>query len=173
MLFRLGSKTVGNVTVIVDAGRAFDFLAWYRPLTLSSPLSERPDLARVRSSSSWKLGRPGTARRPHLKGLGLEKIGTVRVDSEKFQRSFPSLPSGASAAINDVPIDRALTVGSHVGETFISERALQKSPGGLARLPDLIRAATEGYEKLRPIREKGGLQARREATISGLDQILS
>ncbi len=42
-----------NAAVIVSAGRAFDFLAWYRPLTLASPFSGRPDLAQLRSASFW------------------------------------------------------------------------------------------------------------------------
>jgi hypothetical protein len=162
-----------NAAIIVDAGHAFDFLAWYRPLTLSTPLSERPDLAGLRSASSWILGGPVTASRADFKRLGLEKIGKVAVDSEKLHRFFPSLPSGVRAAINDIRINRALSVGSHVGETYISERALQKAPGGLARLPDLITEATETYEKLRPMREKEELRARREPGISSLDQILS
>jgi hypothetical protein len=161
-----------SATLIADAGHAFDFLAWYRPVTLPTPLNERPDLARLQSASPWILRRPGTASRADLKHLGLEKIGRVPVDSEKLQLSFPSLPSGAGAAINDVRIERALSVGSHVGETFISVRALQKANGSLARLPDLIREATERYEKLRPMREKEELQARREPTISSLDEIL-
>jgi hypothetical protein len=162
-----------NAAIIADSGHAFGFLAWYRPLTLPTPLNERPDLARLRSASSWILRGPGTASAVDLKRLGLEKIGRVPVDSEKLQRSFPSLPSGANAAINDRRIERELSVGSHVGETFISVRALQKAPGGLARLPDLIREATERYEKLRPMREKEELGTRREPAISNLDEILS
>lgn len=162
-----------NAAIIVDRGHAFGFLPWYRPATLPVPLNERPDLARLRSASSWILRRPVTASRADFKRLGLEKIGMTPVDSEKLHRSFPSLPPGMGAAINDIRIKGALSVGSHVGQSYISERALQRAPGGLARVPDLIREATERYEKLRPMREKEDLRARREARISGLDQILS
>lgn len=160
-----------NAAITADRGRAFGFLAWYRLVTLAIPLSQRPDLARLRSASPWMLRRPVTASRTDFKRLSLEKIGSTPVDSEKFHRSFPSRPSGVSAAINDIRIKHALNVVSQIGQTFISERALQNAPGGLARLPDLIRQATERYEKLRPMREKEGLRARREPTISSLDDI--
>jgi len=162
-----------NAAAIVSAGRAFDFLAWYRPLTLASPVSERPDLAQLRSASVWVLKGAGTARTIDLKRLGVEKIGTVPVDSEKLKRAFPGLHSGAGAAISNRSIERELTVGSCLGETFISERALQRTPDGLTKLSDLIKEATERYAKLRAFREKANsLPAQREPTISNLHEIL-
>ena len=162
-----------NAVVIVSAARAFDFLAWYRPLILASPVQEKPDLARLRSAPLWLLKRPGTCRAVDLKRLGMEKIGTVQVDSEKLRRSFPGLPSGTSAVIDNRSVERELSVGSHLGQTYISEKALQKTPDGLSKLPDLIRKATESYEKLQALREKpGGLGRRQDPTISSLDDIL-
>src|ERR1700722_7096016 len=162
-----------NAAVIVGAGRAFDFLAWYRPLTVRSPIREKPDLARLGSAVFWILRGAGTAKTTDLQRLGLEKIGTVSVDSDKLKRSFPTLPPGASAAISNSSIERELSVGSHTGETFISEKALQRMPGGVARLPDLIKEATQRYENLRASREKAKKPAgRSEAIISSLDEIL-
>jgi len=162
-----------NAVVIVSAARAFDFLAWYRPLTLASPLSEKPDLVHLRSATLWMLKRPGTCRAIDLKRLGMEKIGSVRVDSEKLKRTFPVQPSGTAAAIDNRSIEHELSVGSHLGETFISERALQKTPEGLSKLPDLIKGATETYEKLRALRGRPtGLGGRQNPTISSLDDIL-
>jgi hypothetical protein len=162
-----------NAVVIVSAARAFDFLAWYRPLTLASPVKEKSDLSRLRSAPLWVLKRPGTCRAVDLKRLGMEKIGTVQVDSDKLRRSFPELPSGISAVITNRSFESELSVGSHVGQSYISEKALRKTPDGLNKLPDLIRKATESYEKLRTLREKpGGLGGRQDPTIASLDDIL-
>lgn len=76
------------------------------------------------------------------------------MDSEKLTHSFPVLPSGIRAVIENHSIDRELTVGSNLGQTYISEKALRKTPNGLSRLPDLIRKATENYEKLQAQIEK-------------------
>ncbi len=35
--------------LIIDAGRVFDFLAWYRPLTLVAAQPEKPNLERLLS----------------------------------------------------------------------------------------------------------------------------
>lgn len=95
------------------------------------------------------------------------------MDSEKLKRAFPGLHSGASAAISNRSIEHELTVGSQLGETFISERALQRTPDGLTKLPNLIKESTERYEKLRASRKKeNSLPARREPTISSLHEIL-
>lgn len=95
----------------------------------------------------------------HLYGNSSQTPGhgedcTVQVDSEKLTHSFPVLPSGIRAVIENRSIDRELTVGSNLGQTYISEKALRKTPNGLSWLPDLIRKATENYEKLQAQIEK-------------------
>lgn len=164
-----------NAAVIVSAERAFDFLAWYRPLTLAAALTEKPDLAQLRSATSWRLKSPGTCKATDLKRLGMEKIATVRFDTEKLKSAFPALPSGANAAINDRSIARELSVdGSRLGETFISEKALQKTPDGLKKLPELIREASERYVKLQATRGQTERRPhRQQRTLSRLDEILS
>jgi hypothetical protein len=163
-----------NAMVVASAERAFDFLAWYRPLILASPVKEKPQLSQLRSFSRWILRPPGTCRAVDLKRLCVEKIGTVRVDSEKLKRSFPTLPAGTRAALDNRSIERELTVGSHVGQSYISEKALKKSPDGLSKLPELIRKATENYEKMRALRERPkGLGGRQDPSIAILDEILS
>lgn len=162
-----------NATIIVSAARAFDFLAWYRPLTLASALSEKPDLFRLQSTPSWVLKSPGTCKALDLKRWGMEKIATVRMDSEKLKSAFPTLPSGENAAINNRTIDLSIR-GSRLGVTFISERALQKSPDGLKKLPDLIKEATERYERMHASTEQvGRLGGGEEPGLSRLDDILS
>jgi hypothetical protein len=83
-----------NAAVIVSAGRAFNFLAWYRPLTLPLPLSEKPDLTQLRSASPWLLRGAGTAKAIDLKRLGFENIGRIPVNGEKLKLFFPPCVPG-------------------------------------------------------------------------------
>lgn len=67
-----------SAVVIVSAERAFDFLVWYRPLTLARPVSEKPDLLQLQSTPLWMLKSPCTCTAIHLKRLGMEKIARYR-----------------------------------------------------------------------------------------------
>lgn len=44
-----------SAMVIVDRGRAFDFLAWYRPLTISRATAHKPTLEELRGQVLWSL----------------------------------------------------------------------------------------------------------------------
>jgi hypothetical protein len=75
--------------VVVDRGRAFDFLTWYTPVMISAPAPEKPAFAMLRSITSWVLRRPGTCSPVHFKRLELERIGSVPIDPIKLARAFP------------------------------------------------------------------------------------
>jgi hypothetical protein len=162
-----------NAAVMVAAERAFGFLAWYRPLTLASTLSEEPDFNRVRSAAPWILKGPGTCKRADLKRLAMKKIGTVPIDREKLMRAFPSMRPGTRAALSDRSIDRELGIGTGIGQTYIYAAKLRKTPEGQAKLRDLAQEATERYEKIRAREASGPPTARRDPTIPSLDEILS
>jgi hypothetical protein len=92
-----------SVTVIVDRGRAFDFLVWYRPL-IAAAMTEKPTMLALRGVPSWKLERAGTCSASHFKKMELEKIGMLPIDREKLTRTFREMRPGISAAINDISI---------------------------------------------------------------------
>jgi hypothetical protein len=94
--------------VVVDRGRAFDFLAWYTPVTISAPTPEKPALAMLRSITPWVLKNPGTCSPVHFKRLELERIGSVPLDPIKLARFFPSMYPGTRAAIDDISITNTL-----------------------------------------------------------------
>jgi hypothetical protein len=96
--------------VLVDRGRAFDFLVWYTPLTISAPMPEKPTFATLRFIPSWVFKRPGTCSPVHFKRLELEKIGSLTIDREKLARAFPTMKPGTSAAIDDISIANALGI---------------------------------------------------------------
>ena len=117
--------------VIVDCGRAFDFLAWYRPLTVAAAMAEKPALAALTGDLLWKLGRPGTCTAAHFKRMGLEKMGTFAVDPEKLTAWFGEFRPGTSAAVSDISIANQISVGPYSRAERIAE------PGNLASVrPD-------------------------------------
>jgi hypothetical protein len=99
--------------VILDCGRAFEFLSWYRPLTLATAVVDRPTPYSLRGDLFWRLEGPGTCSPTHFKRMELEKIGNVPVDSEKIGAVFPGLRPGVSAAISDISIANRLNVAPH------------------------------------------------------------
>lgn len=100
--------------VLVDRGRAFDFLAWYRPLTVSTATVEKPALATLSAGVSWKLAWPGTCSSVHFKRMELEPLGTLPVDRDKLQRLFGKLWPGTRQAISDISICNELNVGAPI-----------------------------------------------------------
>lgn len=100
-----------GTAVIVEAGREFDFLAWYRPLTMANALSTKPDMQKIMTDQVWALRIPGTCSASHFKKMRLGKIGSVAIDSEKVRQLFPKEPTGRSAAVNDISIANRFSVG--------------------------------------------------------------
>jgi hypothetical protein len=110
--------------VIVEAGHEFDFLAWYRPLTIANAMGAKPGLAQTLANELWVLRLPGTCSASHFKKMRMERVGAVTIDREKLDRHFPQRPTGRSAAVNDVSIANRLSTGP----AFPTERI--HLPGG-------------------------------------------
>lgn len=105
--------------VIVDRGRAFDFLSWYRPVTISRATVQKPVLEELRGDVLWRLTRPGTCSPLHFKRMEFEKIGAVPVDNDKLGRSFPNMRPGTSAAISDISIANGINVAPYATEVVM------------------------------------------------------
>jgi len=99
-----------SAAVIVETGRAFDFLTWYRPLTVESAFTSTPGIQELRAASPWLLRSPGTCSPIHFKRLELKKLASLHVDAAKLNARFPNLRPGTSKAINDVSIANELSV---------------------------------------------------------------
>jgi len=117
-----------SAMVIIDCGRAFDFLAWYRPLTLGRAMPEKPSLAALKGDLIWRLARPGTCTAPHFKRMGIEKIGAIALDRDKLATNFGELRPGISAAVGDISIANQISVGPYMPPERMGE------PGKLASL---------------------------------------
>jgi hypothetical protein len=100
-----------SALVIVDRGRAFDFLSWYRPLTLATATVEKPTFEGLRGDVLWKLERAGTCSPVHFKRMELEKIATLSIDNDRLRRLLPVMPPGTVEAIEDISLANAMNVG--------------------------------------------------------------
>jgi hypothetical protein len=100
--------------VVADRGRAFDFLSWYRPLTIATATVQKPTLTELRGEVLWRLERAGTCSPAHFKRMELERIGALTIDKDKWRRRFPVMPPGTFEAIDDVSLANALSVGPSI-----------------------------------------------------------
>jgi hypothetical protein len=115
-----------SAVLIVERGRAFDFLTWYRPLTVVAALAQRPALEALLGEVAWTLRRPGTCSQVHLKRIELESIGCMAIDHDKLVSAFPPLPRGTAAAVSDISIANQLDVGPDAAHLI----AKPGQPGG-------------------------------------------
>ena len=120
--------------LIIDCGQAFDFLAWYRPLTIVEARSEKPSVDSLRGAVLWKLETAGTCSPSHFTKMELQKIGTLPLDAEKVTKVFPNTRPGISAAVSDISIANRLSVFSETPAWAIPQ------PGGppKGRTPTII-----------------------------------
>src|SRR5262245_31319974 len=112
---------------IVDCGRAFEFLSWYRPLTVAEARTEKPALDSLRGDVLWRLELPGTCSPTHFKRMELGKLGSLPVNPDKVKKSFPGLRPGVSAAVSNISIANRLSAMPYVGSWGIPK------PGESAR----------------------------------------
>src|SRR5262245_8639872 len=96
--------------VIVDCGRAFEFLSWYRPVAVVRATVHKPALEELMGEIPWRLRNPGTCSPVHFKRLELERISTVAIDREKLRREFSALRPGTSKAVGDISMAETLSV---------------------------------------------------------------
>jgi hypothetical protein len=91
--------------VILDCGRAFNYLAWHRPATLAEARTEKPTLESLGGIMVWRVELPGTCSPSHFRKMELEKIGVFPVDREKVNDVYPRrFGTELSAAVQDISI---------------------------------------------------------------------
>ncbi len=107
--------------VILNRGRAFDYLAWYQPLVCKKPVLQKPTLASSGADLWWQLDSPHTCPHRHFEELGLEAIGALPIDMDKarqrFRKTRPGIVylgwDGRSCAVNGITISETMYPSSH------------------------------------------------------------
>jgi hypothetical protein len=132
--------------VILNRGRAFDYLAWYQPLVCKKPVREKPRLADAGADLWWELDTPHTCPRRHFDDLIIDAIGTLPIDMEKararFRKTRPAIVylgrDGRSAAVNGITISESMFPSSHDWERWYGPRGLLPEEG-----PTIMRSLGE------------------------------
>ena len=108
--------------LVVDCGRAFDYLAWYRVLTLAEAMPQKPAAEQLLDGNIlWRLSSPGTCSVRHYTRLELEKVGALPVNPTKVKNLFPGLRPGISAAVSDISISNSMSAAPKVSWAAIPE----------------------------------------------------
>ncbi len=123
--------------VILDRGRAFDYLAWYQPLVCKKPVQQKPQLSGAGADLWWEFDTPKTCPQRHFDRMGIVAVGTLPIDIEKARARFakrrPSVVflgwGGRGAAINDVSICNSMNASSHDWEIWYEPRGLLPEEG--------------------------------------------
>jgi len=123
-----------GAAVILESGRAFDFLTWYRPLLIAAAFAAKPTIEEVRLANHWVIRSPGTCSPVHFKRMEMEKCGSIAIDPDKLNRSFPRRPSGLYGAVNDISIANRLNSAPANG---VVPRSTERSPV-IVRLDEIL-----------------------------------
>jgi len=123
--------------VILDRGRAFDYLAWYQPLVCKKPVQQKPRLSDVGADLWWELDTPKTCPQRHFDSMQVAAIGNLPIDMDKararFARRQPGIVflgwGGRSAAINEVTIADSMHPSSHDWTRWYEPRGLVPDEG--------------------------------------------
>jgi hypothetical protein len=135
--------------VILDRGRAFDYLAWYQPLVSKKPVKQKPRLFDAGDDLWWQLETPKTCPQRYVECMQIEAVGRLPIDMEKARarfakRSRPGIVflgwSGRWAAVNDITIADCMNPSSHDWERWYEPRGLvpEEGPATMRSLGELL-----------------------------------
>lgn len=89
--------------LIINAGLAFGYLAWYTIMVAKYEFDDRPTMDTL-MSSPWTLRASGTCPPSHFRRMALESLGRVIVSMEKLQSVVGGVGSGEYAAISNISL---------------------------------------------------------------------
>ena len=115
-----------GLMLIIDRGRAFDYLAWYQPIVAAMAVPAKPDISALSPETYWLLELPGTCSAAHFRKMELEQIGALPINAAFVDEVFPMRRPGAHYAIEDISIANRMYVppkslggaGIAAGEAF-------------------------------------------------------
>ena len=132
--------------VILDRGRAFDYLAWYQPLVCKKPVRQKPQIADAGADLWWKLDEPKTCAPRIFERMAIEQIGPLPIDMTKarlrFAKSRPGIMflgwGGRGAAVHDAGIADTMNASTHDWDRWYEPRGLVPEEG-----PTMMRSLEE------------------------------
>jgi hypothetical protein len=133
--------------VILERGRAFDYLAWYQPLVCKKPVQHKPQLSDAGADLWWQLDTPKTCLPRIFERMGIEAIGRLPIDMEKARVRFAKRRAGIvflgwggrGAAVNDISIADSMNPSSHDWGTWYGPGRLpEEGPTMMRSLAEIL-----------------------------------
>jgi hypothetical protein len=93
-----------SAMVLLNRGRAFDYLAWYAIAVLDDTYPHKPSMEQLLAHHGWVVTPPATCSANQLRRMDVEKIGQVQIDREASARFRPAHRSCVSAAASDISL---------------------------------------------------------------------
>jgi hypothetical protein len=120
--------------VVIECGRAFDYLAWYRPIVVELAFREKPALGDLRGPRLWYRERAGTCSRSHYRRMALCPIGSVPLDPDRLAQAFALRKADRPAidAASDISIANRLK-----GPTLEADERRRRLRARVPRIEDL------------------------------------
>jgi hypothetical protein len=132
--------------VILNRGRAFDYIAWYQPLVCKKPVEQNPRLSDAGADLWWQLDMPKTCSSRHFDVMEIAAVGPLPIDLDKARLRFPKSRKsivflgydGRSAAVNDITIANTMVPSIHNWERWYGPKGLLPEEG-----PTIMRSLGE------------------------------
>jgi len=94
--------------VVVERGRLFDYLAWYRLLAAHAAEAREPTLADLEAPRAWQSQRVGTLTARHYANLQLKSLGRIDIDPARLKHVYPDWGVPFGSVVSDISIANAL-----------------------------------------------------------------
>jgi hypothetical protein len=95
--------------VILDRGRAFDFLAWYQPLVCKKPVQQKPRISEAGADLWWELDSPKTCPHPISIAWELNRSAHCRSIWKRRERDSPKGGRGSYSSARVAVARRSMT----------------------------------------------------------------
>lgn len=120
------SQDAWGAMLVVDAGLAFGYVAWYTVVVTKYEFDEKPDMDAL-MKASWVYGGSGTCSATHFKRMELALVGRVTVHREQLESKFKKLQPALQAAVLDIDIANRMDVISKNPHNPLIQRQMERT----------------------------------------------
>lgn len=100
--------------LVAERGRAFDYLAWYRPLVAVPAFPSQPDMADLCDRARWAVAQPGTLSAAHFKRMEIERVGAIALSKCKVEAVLGRSRLYIACTVADISISNGMSLAAGV-----------------------------------------------------------
>lgn len=136
--------------VVAERGLLFDFLAWYRPLVVSSILASEPAMSELTAARTWILRQAGTLTARQRGNSQLKAVGRMEIDQAKLDHFFPDRGIPVGPVVSDISLSNSMTVpAAETDDPFWDDKRMALRPclGALSDIAVGVGARDEARDR--------------------------